>query len=40
MEDIVKEIKNYMKEMYLINGFIFEMIDKYIKMFKYFLKLI
>ena len=40
MEDIVKEIKNYMKEIYLINGFIFEMIDKYIKMFKYFLKLI
>ena len=39
--DIVKQIKDYMKELYLINGFIFEMIDNYIKMFKYyFLKLI
>ena len=38
--DIIKQIKDYLKEIYLINGFIFEMIDKYIKMFKYFLKLI
>ena len=39
--DIVKQLKDYIKEIYLINGFIFEMIDNYIKMFKYyFLKLI
>ncbi len=38
--DIMKERKDYIKEIYLINGFIFEMIDKYIKMFKYFLRLI
>ena len=38
--DIAKDIKDYMKEIYLINGFLFEMIDKYLKMFKYFLKLV
>jgi hypothetical protein len=38
--DILKQIRDYIKEIYLINGFIFEMLDNYIKMFKYFLRLI
>jgi hypothetical protein len=31
MIDIMKQIKDYIKEIDLINGFIFEMIDTYIK---------